>query len=58
MTNYKAIRKKLNLSREQIAAEAGVSLSTVIRAENGKAISRLAAAALATALAALQRKAS
>lgn len=48
---YLARRKKLRITREAMAAAAGVSLSTIVRAENGKAVSPLAARAIEAAFA-------
>jgi transcriptional regulator with XRE-family HTH domain len=47
---YLTRRKKLGMTREDFASAAGVSISTIIRAEGGKSISPLAARAIEAAL--------
>jgi len=49
--NYKTRRKRIGWKREELALAAGVSLSTIIRAENHKDISPLAVRAIEAALA-------
>lgn len=54
--NYLTRRKRLKFTREDLASASGVSLSTIIRAENGKTILPLVARALESALAKAEAK--
>lgn len=49
--NYKTRRKALGWDRAEFATQSGVSISTIIRAEQHKAISPLAVRAIEQALA-------
>ena len=54
---YQNRRKRLRWTREKLAAEAGVSISTVVRAEGGKALIPVIASAIDGALTRAERKA-
>ena len=51
---YLKRRKALGLTRENVASASGVSFSTIVRMENGKHISTLAARAIEDALCAFE----
>jgi transcriptional regulator with XRE-family HTH domain len=48
--NYKTRRKQIGWDRAEFATAAGVSISTIIRAEQHKSVSPLAARAIEAAL--------
>jgi len=49
--NYRNRRKRIGWTREKLAGESGVSMSTIVRAELGKTISPLATRAIEAAFA-------
>ena len=49
--NYLTRRKRLGMTREDLASASGVSISTIIRAENHKRVMPLVAKAINEALA-------